>query len=253
MLSGVDNFRELGGLPTTDGRQVRHGALFRAGHLARATDDDVAHLGSLGVTLIVDFRTDHDIEAEGHDRLPPDVRHVRTPVFDEGGHRTPIRELFMSGADLSEVLGGGRARQLVLDGYRRNAVAPWCVEAFSTFVGEVVAADGGAVLWHCSAGKDRAGWAACILGLALGVERDAIVDNYLESNVHRRVDETLARYAESGVDTSLLRPFLEVHADYLQSSFDAAEEQWGSLDAYLRDGLGLTDPARRQLQDHYLS
>ncbi len=252
MLEGVDNFRELGGLPTVDGRSVRSGALFRSGHLGAATDDDLTRLRGFGVAVIVDFRNDEDIAADGLDRVPDGVRHVRAPIGDDAGRTSSIRSMIADGGSLEELFGGGRAQQMVVDGYRRNAVAPWCVEAYSTFVAEWVAHTGSPVLWHCSAGKDRAGWAGCVAALALGVERDAMIANYLESNVHRKVDEVLAQYGQRGVDAELLRPFMEVRAEYVEASIAAAEGEWGSLDTYLRDGLGLTDAARAELQNVYL-
>ncbi len=252
MFEGVENFRELGGLPTTDGRTVRSGSLFRSGHLGAATDGDLALLRTFGVAVIVDFRNDEDLAADGLDRVPDGVRHVRAPIGDDAGRTSSIRSMIADGGSLEELLGDGRARQMVIDGYRRTAVAAWCVEAYSTFVEELNAHAGSPVLWHCSAGKDRAGWAGCVVALALGVERDAMIDNYLESNVHRKVDEVLAQYGRRGVDAELLRPFMEVRAEYVEASIAAAEGEWGSLDAYLRDGLGLTDTARAQLQDVYL-
>ena len=66
-LAGVRNFRDVGGLPTVDGRRVRHGVLFRSGHLAHATPEDAAFLDSLGLHTIFDFRNAADQKLEGPD------------------------------------------------------------------------------------------------------------------------------------------------------------------------------------------
>lgn len=62
-LTGVRNFRDVGGLPTVDGRRVRYGHLYRSGHLAHATADDTVFLGGLGLRVIFDFRNAADIAA----------------------------------------------------------------------------------------------------------------------------------------------------------------------------------------------
>ena len=72
-LTGVRNFRDVGGLPTVDGRRVRHGVLFRSGHLAHATDEDAAFLASLGLHTVFDFRNAADQKLEGPDVELPGV------------------------------------------------------------------------------------------------------------------------------------------------------------------------------------
>ena len=251
-LDTVSNFRELGGLPTTDGGTVRTGRLFRSGHLGEASDADVTHLARLDLGLVVDFRTDHDIEVDGPDRIPPGVRHVRAPIGDDAGRTSSIRELFNDPSRAAEVLGDGQAVAMILASYRRNATAEWCNDSYRTFFAELVAQDGAPVLWHCSAGKDRAGWASCLVGFALGVERDAIIENYLDSNRHRRIHAQGDRLIENGLDPEMVLPFIEVRREYVEASIAGAEEHWGDLATYLRDGLGLTDTARARLREHYV-
>lgn len=81
-LAGVRNFRDVGGLPTVDGRRVKQGVLFRSGHLAHATDEDAAFLSSLGLHTIFDFRNAADQRLEGPDVTLPGVRNVNLPLTD---------------------------------------------------------------------------------------------------------------------------------------------------------------------------
>ena len=78
-LAGVRNFRDVGGLPTVDGRRVRQGVLFRSGHLAHATGQDAAFLTTLGLHTIFDFRNAADQKLEGPDVELPGVRNVNLP------------------------------------------------------------------------------------------------------------------------------------------------------------------------------
>ena len=100
------------------------------------------------------------------------------------------------------------------------------------------------VLFHCTAGKDRTGWAATILLLAAGVDEAGALDEFLAVNpaVRETFAPLLQQLAAAGGDPELLRPMLEVRAEYLQAALDTMRERFGSFDGYLRDGLG---PRRR--------
>ncbi len=91
-LGGVRNFRDVGGLPTVDGRRVAHGRLFRSGHLAHATDEDAAFLASLGLHTIFDFRNAADIGLEGPDVELPGVRNVNIPLSDPARRRGVLED-----------------------------------------------------------------------------------------------------------------------------------------------------------------
>lgn len=252
-LSGVLNFREMGGLRAADGT-VRHGQLLRSGHLATATDDDVAALGSLGLHSIVDFRQDVDRRGDGgHDRVPEGVELIELPVADPAGVGKEIREVLMSGdaERISARYGNGRAAQEALDNAVGLAVEPDAHATFGAFLAHVVASDG-PVLWHCSAGKDRAGWAATVLGMALGVDDDQLVEHYLLSNIHRPVEGRLDHYRSLGVDVEIMIPFLRVDESYLRASLAAVDEGWPSREAYLSEALGVGPAEIDLLRTRYL-
>ena len=106
-----------------------------------------------------------------------------------------------------------------------------------SFLATVADAETRPVLWHCSAGKDRAGWAATLLGLALGVPDDALIEHYLESNNRRPFDERAETYAKLGLNVELMRPFMVVHPDYINRGFQAIDAGWSSREAYLAEAL----------------
>ncbi|MGI9594547.1 MAG: tyrosine-protein phosphatase, partial [Acidimicrobiales bacterium] len=123
---------------------------------------------------------------------------------------------------------------------------------FSRFLQVVSDAAGRPVLWHCSAGKDRAGWAATLLGLALGVPDDAIVEHYLASNIHRPAEGPLAYYASRGVDAAAVRPFLMVHEKYLLGALAAIDDRWPTRTAYLAQALSLSPDAVERLRSELI-
>lgn len=258
-LTGVRNFRDVGGLPTVDGRRVRHGVLFRSGHLAHADAGDTAFLTGLGLHTVFDFRNADDIRIEGQDTALPGTLNVNMPLSDpaQGAdfwHTVRDGDL----AALREVLGEGRAAERMANSYRklireRTAEHGRMLALLSEPADAAVPA-----LLHCAAGKDRAGTSIAVILLALGVERSAIEADYLESNARhrryrvRRGDGSTGSAIDPAI-MELLNPLFEARVEYLRAAFDTIEEEWGSVDRYLEDGLGLTKERRDRLRELLLT
>ncbi|MFE1294223.1 tyrosine-protein phosphatase [Streptomyces sp. NPDC058731] len=253
-LAGVRNFRDVGGLPTTDGRRVRHGVLFRSGHLAHATQEDAAYLSSLGLHTIFDFRNAADQKLEGPDVELPGVRNVNLPLSDPA-----------DGAEFWKMVRDGdldQLRGILADGKGAHRM----IASYRTIIKErtgehsrvlhALAEDSVPALMHCAAGKDRAGLSIAVTLLALGVERDAIVEDYLKSNEkHRRYKVRRSGSAESAYTPEvmeLLSPLFDARVEYLTAAMETIEETWGGVDAYLERGLKLTPATRERLRARLL-
>lgn len=253
-LAGVRNFRDVGGLPTVDGRRVRHGVLFRSGHLAHATQEDAAFLSSLGLHTIFDFRNAADQKLEGPDVALPGVRNVNLPLSDPADG-AEFWKMVRDGdiEQLRGLLGDGKAAGRMIASYRQIIKER---TAEHSRVLHALAEDSVPALMHCAAGKDRAGLSIAVTLLALGVEREAIVADYLESNAkHRRYK--VHRSNGSGDAYSpevmeLLSPLFDARAEYLTAAFETIEQTWGGVDTYLEQGLGLTPAARERLRERLL-
>ncbi|MEU9389904.1 tyrosine-protein phosphatase [Streptomyces sp. NPDC048324] len=253
-LARVRNFRDVGGLPTVDGRRVRHGVLFRSGHLAHATEEDAAFLASLGLHTIFDFRNAADQKLEGPDVELPGVRNVNLPLSDPAdgaGFWKMVRDGEIE--QLREVLGDGKAADRMIVSYR-TVITERTAE--HTRVLRSLAEDSVPALMHCAAGKDRAGLSIAVTLLALGVEREAIVADYLESNAkHRRYKVYRSGSSSAGYSPEvmeLLSPLFEARAEYLAAAFETIEETWGGVEAYLEQGLGVTPEIRERLRGRLL-
>ncbi|MFD3544298.1 tyrosine-protein phosphatase [Streptomyces sp. NPDC058655] len=241
-LAGVRNFRDLGGLPASNGRRVRSGRLFRSGHLAHATENDAEFLASLGLHTVFDFRNGADHALEGPDVDLPGVRNVNIPLSDPADGREFWKMVRDGDLDqLRAVLGDGKGAARMANSYR-TIIAERTAE--HSRVLHALAEDSVPALMHCAAGKDRAGLSVAVTLLALGVEREAIVADYLESNApHRRyrvrrsgdTEETRAPEV-----TELLAPLFDARADYLTAAFDTIDQRWGGVEPYLAEGLGLS-------------
>jgi protein-tyrosine phosphatase len=253
-LAGVRNFRDVGGLPTADGRRVRYGALYRSGHLASATAEDAALLGSLGLHTVFDFRNAADVALEGPDVDLPGVRQVNIPLTDPADGAEFWR-MVRDGelAYLRAALADGKAADRMAETYRHIVTAR---TAEHSRVLHALADDSVPALMHCAAGKDRAGLSIAVTLLAVGVERDAIEADYLESNAaHRRYrvrrrDQSEAQLPEEVRE--LLRPLFDARAEYLAAAFAAIEETWGTVEDYLTQGLEFGPERRERLRERLL-
>ncbi|MEU7051800.1 tyrosine-protein phosphatase [Streptomyces eurythermus] len=253
-LAGVRNFRDVGGLPTVDGRRVRHGVLFRSGHLAHATQEDAAFLASLGLHTVFDFRNAADQKLEGPDVELPGVRNVNLPLSDPADGAEFWKMVRDGDLDqLRAILSDGKGAARMIASYR-SMVKHRTAE--HSRVLHALADDSVPALMHCAAGKDRAGVSVAVTLLALGVEREAIVADYLESGAkHRRYKVRRSGSAETAYTPEvmeLLDPLFDARAEYLQAAFASIEETWGDVDTYLTQGLGLAPETRERLRERLL-
>ncbi len=244
-IDGESNFRDLGGYGTADGRRVRWCALFRSGGLSRLTDAGVADLAGLNVKTVCDFRSDEEREVHPN-RLPAD----NPPTVVHLGIRPK------EGGKMRDLVLSGRARpEDVVAGYRtiyRAYVLDHAAQ-YADFFRQLADAGNYPLVFHCAAGKDRTGVAAALILTALGVPPETILADYLLTN-----DVWEYRGGGDGggvIDTvpeELRATFVAARQDYLGAALDAVYTAHGSVEAYLRDALGLDAAAQERLQSHLL-
>ncbi len=236
-LAGATNFRDLGGYPGHDGRPVRWRRLFRSDHLASLTEADIERLRELEVRRAVDLRG----VAE------------RLPAYRIEGlqvHSLPIepRIVSMLTAHVArgEPLSADSAAELMRDSYR--AYVRDNTPSFRALFRHLVE-DGAPLVFHCTAGKDRTGFAAALVLTALGVPNDVIFEDYLLTNELWRAPQAVvaAPFADD-VKAALI----SVEPSFLAAALDAIQADYGDIDAYLSDGLGLGQRERAMLATHYL-
>ncbi|MEV4331939.1 tyrosine-protein phosphatase [Streptomyces sp. NPDC049597] len=252
-LQGAVNVRDLGGYRTDHGRHVRYGQVFRADALGRLTDADVSDLSALGLRTVVDLRVPLEVQRDGADRLPAGATVVSRPVDDLGlygrimaaiGSKDPVEQ--------QELLGDGKAEQLMRDIYRTFVTSPDSRRQFAGTLRDLANRKQAPLLYHCTSGKDRTGWMSYLLLRAVGVpaetaERDYLLSNDFRSEADRASREQL-RKAGLMENPDLLIPLQEVRGDYLDAALDQAEHDYGSLRGYLTEGLGLDTPTLAKLR-----
>jgi protein-tyrosine phosphatase len=240
-LDGAVNVRDIGGYRSAYGTEVTRGRVYRGDALSQLSNDDVSVLGSLGITAVIDFRTPGEILVSGADRLPPGVWPVSLPVA--GGDLGALYEIIASsdhGRQQAE-LGDGKAAALIAAINRGFVADPRQREAFGTALRLLCTPGQLPVLYHCSGGKDRAGWMTAIVLTALGVPRETVLRDYLLSNDFHRTGYQKLRFdlVKAGIvaDPELLRPVLEQRPSYLETAFGEADRRYGSFEDFVTHGL----------------
>lgn len=218
---GCFNARDLGGLPTRDGRVTRHGVFLRGDTLCDLTDDGRRSLLEDGVRTVVDLRSENELAREPNPFATIDgVRYEHRPLNDPG-----ITSRISAIEDQTE------RYRLMLDGNGQRVAA----------ILNVISSSPRAVLFHCFAGRDRTGIVAAMLLRLAGVPDDAIVQDYAISDqrLERRYDEWSKGWTEA--DRARIARSIAEAETTIRGTLGHLDDRYGGVEPYLlRHGL---DPA----------
>lgn len=242
VLQGAHNVRDMGGFVATDGRVTAWGKVFRGDNLGKLTARDDQALAAADVATVVSYLGANEIARDGADKLPRGTRAVSLPILDPVTQALAdsLGSALRSGdrAALDAMLGGGRATRIGDEGFITQLDKPQTMAAYGETL-RLIADNHGALLYHCTAGKDRTGMMSAILLGILGVPDDAIVADFLASNDynHEHNAKVYAHLASRGIDTSLIRPLLEQRASEIEPVLAAVHHRYGGWDAFAHDVL----------------
>ena len=236
-LSGATNFRDLGGYRGRDGRMVRWRRLFRSDHLAGLTPEDVKTLGEIGLSRALDFRGVAEREATAY--AVPGVRQHALPI------EPTVVQNMRALLDAGQTLTARDAVALMQQTYRAfvNDNAHRYAEFF-----EHVLDDDAPLVFHCTAGKDRTGFAAALLLSALEVPRPVVMEDFLLTNALYRRQHTTS---QTDAPQEVLDVLWRVQAEFLEAALHAVDTDHGGMERYL-EKLGVGRSARDLLVQRYL-
>lgn len=250
-IPSLANLRDIGGCASRFGGEVRTGVVFRSTDLSRLTDTDRETLDALQITTVFDLRTAAEMERRP-DRLPDGAVHVGLDVLadrEDASVAAALPELVANPEVVAKELSDGRAEQYLLGSYRdfvsmSSAASSYRRMATGIAHGEVPA------LVHCSAGKDRTGWAAASLLLFAGADEDDVFADYLRTNelLLPTFEPLFARFREVGGDPAVLIPLLGVQPNYLEAALDEMTNRYGTIEQYFAEGLRLDDDTLQALR-----
>lgn len=236
------NARDLGGIPVSGGRRVKPGLLLRSAELSAASERDLALLSEkYGVRYVLDMRDAIELTQKPDRPVPgAEMRHLQ--VF----------EGLPGDEEHYNSMGGDEVHALFLEIYRILAEDDHCAAAYKEFFRVLLSAGGGAVLWHCTQGKDRTGVAAVLLLMALGADREtALADYFLSNKAMQPEYDRCVRAGMSESELHYMRELLFVMPECVGVYFDRLEALYGGVDGYLRCRLGLTDGDFQLLRGYY--
>ncbi len=248
-LTGSTNFRDIGGIPTRDGRFVRWGQIYRSDRLDALTDEDKRYLESLGLATVYDFRSESEAAAAPA-QLPTDVEYLNTPLVFDADDTFNIERRIRNGSMTRD-----EANNILVEANRMFGTD--VAERFQPFI-DCLLENKGPLVFHCTSGKDRTGFATMLLLSALNVGRDTILNDYLLSNYYRHeLNQSKVkklRYAavvKRNLDIATITPLMIVDERYINSAYDAIENKYGTVDRFLEEEYGLTAEKRAELIDIY--
>jgi len=238
-LAGAVNFRDIGGYPTSEGKKVTWGHIYRGPALGRLTEGDRAELYDRRITTIIDFRSE-DEAGSLPDTVWQDCKYQRNGAGSEklSGWAPLLKQLHTGDSLLKSFYGdldslGPRYRplfqKLLTQGKRE------------------------AVVYHCSSGKDRTGIATALILHTLGVSDDLIMQDYLASNYYRqRENERSVKILTlNGIEKAVAEDLVMVKPEYIKTTFDAINEKYGNLDAFLQQVMGIGPAEVKLLREKY--
>jgi protein-tyrosine phosphatase len=244
-LQGTSNFRDLGGYPAAGGKHVKWGHIYRSADISKLTDSDLLALQSRHVALVCDLRGPQEY-AQSPDRLPTGARRIELPAGSE-----KIDPRLMSGG----------AKTINRDSLMRSVYTniSFFPAKYKPMFDELLTLDNSqALLFHCTAGKDRTGIGAALVLSALGVDRQTILKDYAATDVYWQAgrEQSLQRMAQAGMSAEAVnayRPLMAANPAYLAGTFATIDKQYGSVDKYLASQMDLTPKKLAALRAKYLT
>lgn len=264
-LEGTFNTRDFGGYPGYQGRMVKCGLLYRSDALNKLTDRDQKILAALGIKTVVDFRG-KDEAAQEPDLLFAGATYINLPphaevaqlasgnILNDKAKVAALAELASTAEGREQLLSRQNDMEIQMRDLVRQDIAN---EQYRKYLHLLLEPSNTPILHHCRGGKDRAGFAAVAALAALGVDREAIMydymltrDNMAERN-ERRMNE-YRQFTDNEFVLAYLSSLMQTKENYLNAAFDEIDRISGSMEAYLRDVLDLDAGKLSRLRGLYL-
>ena len=262
----VPNMRDLGGMEGADGKHIKKGLLIRSEQLYSAAAEDVALLESLSLRKVFDFRNTKEA-GEKPDPVISGCENMHLPIIDESTLVSWESDKFKDQGSARDDQNNGLSEkpkedvQAGAEGmcelYRNFVRMPYSRAQYAKFLKEILETEDGAVLWHCTLGKDRCGWGSVLVEAMLGVDFETIKEDYMYTNVCLKeviagMMEMLKKLAQNTTLANSGIALVEARAEYVEAGWDEAIKLYGSIDNFLEEGLGIDLETRAKFQAKYL-
>jgi protein-tyrosine phosphatase len=238
VLQGAQNFRDIGGYKTKGGKLVRWGQIYRSADISKLTDQDLSKLESLHLAVVCDLRGPSEIK-NSPDRLPQSAYYLNLPA---GSENLPSTMRF----------GQLNTDSLMLSMYSNTS---FLKAKYKPMFDQLLALpEDKALMFHCTAGKDRTGIGAALVLSALGVDEQLILEDYQATNYYwKETQEKMTKMlVQSGMREDKVRAMLGAKRNYLEIFLASINKQYGSMDNFLKVEIGLTDNDKNSLWNRFV-
>lgn len=265
-LNGAINVRDMGGYTTDGGRQVQWGKLYRGDQLSSLDDSDVVYLEKVKLHSIIDFRSEKEQILNPNYPLSTVKETIQcdpqSTVAEAAGEAVSFEEEnkkivknLEAGIVAKENLNGSGTA--FLKNYREFVTSEPGKQAFGRMLKFLARPEHLPTLMHCRGGKDRTGFGAALTLLLLGVNEEEIIEDYL---ITQKVREKRNRYkmglyaehTDNKAVLDYLQAMIDTRADYIQASLQAIQDEYGDVETYVIQGLGLTKEEIQQIKENFL-
>lgn len=232
-FDGLYNFRDIGGLETEDGRNMRTGLLYRSDELSRLSGQDLEQMHQLGIRLVCDLRTPKEQQSKPSKLLNREgIKVVTFSVFDQSQEYSRF-EFFKFLAGKSVHIN---FEQIMTDLYHTLAFSSG--NEIKGIISLLADQNNLPALIHCTGGKDRTGFTAAIIQLLCGVPYEKVMDHYLFSNEviaprMKKIEMYIRWMSLFRVKPDKIKPVLEVRREYLHVAYEEIIRQYGDIENYL--------------------
>jgi protein-tyrosine phosphatase len=262
-IDGARNVRDLGGKINNKGEKIKFGRIVRSSHLSYLTDSGAKQLKNYGLKKVIDFRTEDEI-LNAPDYKMDGVEYLRCPILKELAvgvtPKTPTEDRESTPAerlvDLAVFMGKGAKDWMV------NLYVPLVSDEFSLthyreFFDILKDNKDGCILYHCTSGKDRVGIGTALFLSALGIPREEVIADYMQTNksIEKRTQDGVNLAKQLGVDKEIIDiiPSIEgVEKEYIEKAFSIIDGSYDNIYDFLYDKLGIDEDYINELKNNYL-
>ncbi|CEQ17962.1 tyrosine-protein phosphatase [Paraclostridium sordellii] len=252
-LKNFSNFRDLGGYETKDGRNVKWGLFYRSEDLSNLKGEDLKYFESLGIKYVLDYRSSDEV-LKNPDVEVKSVKNINISGMNLGGNDNLDMTTYVEG-----ILSGNKIdinpEELLKQAYKNMPLDnPAYKELFKLFKNP----KNTAILQHCTAGKDRTGVGAALILLALNVDEETVIKDYLESNdnregLNKKIMEACKDYIKDEKTKQMIEGILGVKESFIKASLNSIKEKYRTYEEYFEAEYDLGKEELNKLRDTYLN
>lgn len=251
-MKNIKNFRELGEYKTKNGKTLKKNVLYRSGNFSKLKKEEYKKFNALNIKTLIDFRSDEE-RKEKPNLFPKNhsINIVPLPILNTGNSILPTE---VKNIIQTKQYDSMNPHEIMMSTYKQLAVD--FHEQYKIFFALLLSSEGAPVLWHCTAGKDRTGFAAAVLLKILGVDNETILKDYLVSTKYSTLSPIsffLLQLFHDKAAVDFVKEFLTVKEEWLLTAFESIDENWGSFETYQKQALQVSDEDVRTLKNFYLS